>query len=185
MDLTSMTEQQLHDLQNQIAEEWDRRRAIPEVEKAKIEVLDQIKETNPELAPDTTTIDSWTETGTDAPAWKDPGTIHAKMYRYGEVVSHNGETWVSEHPYLNHWEPGAPGIDSRIWKKITPPTPDTGEEDGTVTEEEVKPFVQPTGSHDTYKIGDRVLWEDGAVWESVIDNNSWSPTAHPVGWKKI
>jgi len=45
------------------------------------------------------------------------------------------------------------------------------------------PFVQPTGAADAYSVGDRVTFE-GAVWESVMDANVWSPTAYPAGWKK-
>ena len=30
--------------------------------------------------------------------------------------------------------------------------------------------------------GDRVLWTDGKVYESTIDNNVWSITAYPQGW---
>jgi hypothetical protein len=46
------------------------------------------------------------------------------------------------------------------------------------------PFVQPTGAADAYSVGDRVTFE-GAVWESVIDANTWSPAAYPAGWKKV
>ena len=37
---------------------------------------------------------------------------------------------------------------------------------------------------DAYSVGDRVTFE-GAVWESVIDANVWSPTAYPAGWKAL
>lgn len=45
-------------------------------------------------------------------------------------------------------------------------------------------WVQPTGSHDTYQTGDRVRYNE-KVYESVIDNNSWSPDAYPAGWKLV
>jgi hypothetical protein len=45
-------------------------------------------------------------------------------------------------------------------------------------------WVQPTGAHDAYNIGDFVTFE-GQVWESVIDGNVWSPTVHPDGWRLI
>ena len=45
------------------------------------------------------------------------------------------------------------------------------------------PFVQPTGAADAYSVGDRVTFQ-GAVWESTMDANVWSPTAYPAGWKK-
>ena len=41
-------------------------------------------------------------------------------------------------------------------------------------------FVQPTGGHDAYNIGDKVSFE-GANWESVINANTWSPTAYAAG----
>ena len=46
------------------------------------------------------------------------------------------------------------------------------------------PFVHPTGAADAYSKGDRVTFE-GAVWESVIDANVWSPSAYPAGWKAV
>ena len=27
--------------------------------------------------------------------------------------------------------------------------------------------------------------EDGAVYRSLIDNNTWSPTEYPSGWEKV
>ncbi len=43
-------------------------------------------------------------------------------------------------------------------------------------------WVQPTGIHDAYNIGDKVIYE-GQVYESTIDNNTWSPIDYPQGWK--
>lgn len=45
-------------------------------------------------------------------------------------------------------------------------------------------WKQPTGAQDACSKGDRVTFE-GAVWESVIDANVWSPTGYPAGWKKV
>lgn len=45
-------------------------------------------------------------------------------------------------------------------------------------------WVQPTGAHDAYKIGDRVMYK-GDAWESVINANVWAPDVYPAGWKKI
>lgn len=45
-------------------------------------------------------------------------------------------------------------------------------------------WLQPTGAHDAYKIGDKVIFE-GATYESLIDANVWTPTAYPQGWKKL
>jgi len=48
----------------------------------------------------------------------------------------------------------------------------------------VSEWVQPTGAHDAYNKGDRVLF-DGKTYESLIDVNVWSPAVYPVGWKKL
>lgn len=45
-------------------------------------------------------------------------------------------------------------------------------------------WKQPTGAQDAYSKGDRVTFQ-GAVWESVIDANVWSPTGYPAGWKAV
>lgn len=42
-------------------------------------------------------------------------------------------------------------------------------------------WVQPTGAHDAYNIGDKVVFE-GKVYESKINANVYSPTAYPAGW---
>lgn len=45
-------------------------------------------------------------------------------------------------------------------------------------------WEQPTGAHDAYQIGDRVMF-NGHVYESLINANVWSPTGYPAGWKLI
>lgn len=50
--------------------------------------------------------------------------------------------------------------------------------------EEIPVWVQPTGAHDVYMKGDKVHFPtiNDPVYESLIDNNSWSPTVYPQGW---
>lgn len=50
--------------------------------------------------------------------------------------------------------------------------------------DEILAWVQPTGAHDAYKIGDKVKF-NGLTYESVINANVYSPTAYPAGWKKL
>lgn len=45
-------------------------------------------------------------------------------------------------------------------------------------------FIQPTGAHDAYQIGDKVNF-NGNIYESLINANTYSPTAYPAGWKKL
>lgn len=88
--------------------------------------------------------------------WKQPlGEFDS--YPEGWVAVENGVEWVStiEH---NVWKPGESG-----WKPL-------------VVEGENPPWVQPTGSHDAYSEGDKVLHK-GETFESLVDNNVWEPGA--------
>lgn len=46
---------------------------------------------------------------------------------------------------------------------------------------------QPTGVQDAYNTGDKVYYPDkeGLIYESLIDNNVWSPEVYPAGWQVI
>ena len=44
-------------------------------------------------------------------------------------------------------------------------------------------WVQPDSTN-AYMTGDRVIFE-GLVYESLIDNNVWSPAVYPAGWQEV
>ena len=48
-------------------------------------------------------------------------------------------------------------------------------------------WMQPTGAQDAYMIGDKVHYPtaDDPVYESLINNNTWSPEAYPAGWQLV
>jgi hypothetical protein len=48
----------------------------------------------------------------------------------------------------------------------------------------VIPEWEQPDSTNAYSIGDRVMF-NGVVYESVINNNVWSPAAYPAGWKEV
>lgn len=50
---------------------------------------------------------------------------------------------------------------------------------------EIPVWVQPTGAQDAYMTGDKVHYPDAdsPVYESLIDNNVWSPIDYPQGWE--
>ena len=98
-------------------------------------------------------------------AWVQPVGAH-DSYLNGNIVSHNGKNWVSLLDW-NVWEPGVAN-----WRE------DVEEGEGPAA------WVQPTGALDTYNVGDQVTFE-GAVYESLIANNNYSPTDYPQGWKLI
>lgn len=60
----------------------------------------------------------------------------------------------------------------------------TSEEDPTEPAEEYPEYVQPTGAHDAYHIGDKITY-NGKHYECIFDNCVWTPDAYPQGWKLI
>ena len=60
----------------------------------------------------------------------------------------------------------------------------TSEEDPTEPVEEYPEYVQPTGAHDAYHIGDKITY-NGKHYECIFDNCVWTPDAYPQGWELI
>lgn len=56
-------------------------------------------------------------------------------------------------------------------------------QDGSTTEV-VAEFKQPTGAHDAYNKGDKVLFK-GKVYQSKIDANTFSPEQFADGWEEV
>ena len=50
--------------------------------------------------------------------------------------------------------------------------------------EEWPEWVQPTGAHDAYGMGDKVTY-NGKHYVSKIAGNVWSPDAYPQGWEEV
>ena len=58
-------------------------------------------------------------------------------------------------------------------------------QNGEKPSDEIKEWMQPTGAHDAYMIGDKVIYTDGNIYKSLIDNNVWSPDVYPNGWEIV
>ena len=121
------------------------------------------------------------------PIWTQP-LCAVDAYNIGDIVSYNGKLYKSI-INANVWAPDAYPAG---WEEYTESTSggDSGETGGSgTTEPETPPtetipdFVQPTGAHDAYKKGDKVKFE-GKIYESLIDANTYSPSAYPNGWKE-
>lgn len=56
-------------------------------------------------------------------------------------------------------------------------------QDGSTTEV-VKEYIQPTGAHDAYNKGDKVLFK-GKIYKSKINTNTFSPEQYPDGWEEV
>ena len=53
-----------------------------------------------------------------------------------------------------------------------------------VSVEEFPEWRQPQSAAEAYNIGDKVSFE-GKHYESLINNNVWSPAAYPAGWQEL
>lgn len=50
--------------------------------------------------------------------------------------------------------------------------------------EEYPEYVQPTGGHDAYKVGDKITY-DGKRYECLANGCVWTPVDYPQGWKLV
>lgn len=51
-------------------------------------------------------------------------------------------------------------------------------------QEEYPEFIQPTGAHDSYNTGDKVIYKD-KKYICKMDNCAWSPEVYPAGWEEV
>ena len=97
-------------------------------------------------------------------------------YEAGDIVNYEDVLYavVSDHTSQADWLPSE--VDSLYKLHLSDEL-----EDGT---EVISEWKQPTGAHDAYHTGDKVEFE-GKIYESTIDNNTWSPSDNPQGWKEV
>jgi hypothetical protein len=94
-------------------------------------------------------------------------------YLLNERVSYNSKLYKVIQPHTSQidWPP----TDSiSLFVEVFPP-------------DVIPLWKQPLGAHDTYNTGDKVHFPTitDFVYQSNIDNNSWSPTDYPAGWTKL
>lgn len=92
-------------------------------------------------------------------------------YTVGYKVRYNGVLYkcLQAHTSQAAWTPTDA---SSLWAKVLIENPN------------VIPEWEQPDSTNAYMKGDKVK-HNGKVYESTIDNNVWSPTAYPTGWKEI
>ena len=94
-----------------------------------------------------------------------------ESYAVGTKVQYNNTLYkcLQAHDAQADWIP----VDAvSLWAKVLIPNPD------------VIPEWEQPDSTNPYMTGDKVMY-NGKVYESLIDNNVWSPDAYPGGWKEI
>ena len=96
-------------------------------------------------------------------------------YVAGEIVSFEDVTYrvVQTHKSQSNWLPDLTQALYSSFKLV---------DDGSGNQ--YQEWKQPSGGHDAYNIGDKVMY-NGQVYESLINGNTWSPEAYTAGWKLI
>lgn len=100
------------------------------------------------------------------PMW----SANSVEYKKDERVTYNGVLYkvITSHTSQSTWTPtDAPSLFVKV----------------IVQEGEILDWEQPTAGN-AYKKGDKVRFK-GKVYESLIDNNVWSPEGYPAGWREI
>lgn len=93
-------------------------------------------------------------------------------YEVGTYIRYEGVLYkvITAHTSQSDWTPTS--ASSLFAKVLIDPTGET-----------INEWVQPDSTN-PYMAGDKVIF-NGKTYESVIDNNVWSPSAYPAGWKEI
>jgi hypothetical protein len=93
-------------------------------------------------------------------------------YSVGRYITHNDILYkvLTEHMSQAEWTPDvSPSLFAKV---LIDPSGET-----------IPEWVRPDSTN-AYMIGDKVMFENN-IYESIIDNNIWSPTEYPAGWKQI
>lgn len=95
-----------------------------------------------------------------------------KELQVGEYVNHNDVLYkvLQQHTVQDNWTPDvSPSLFAKV---LVDPTGDT-----------VLDWVQPDSTN-AYMKGDKVKFE-GHIYQSLINNNIWSPKDYPAGWELV
>lgn len=103
-------------------------------------------------------------------AWAFPSWKTDTPYTVDERVQYESLLYkcIQAHTSQSDW---TPDVTPALWKRVSV--------------DEFPEWIQPTGAHDSYSIGDKVS-HAGKHWESLVDGNVWEPsTSVPTLWKEV
>lgn len=101
------------------------------------------------------------------PQWSGNGI----SYKVEDKVRYNGILYkvLLAHTSQEAWTPiAAPSLFTKV----------------LIPDENIIPEWEQPESTNPYMKGDKVTF-DSKIYESVIDNNIWSPSTYPAGWKEV
>ena len=101
------------------------------------------------------------------PQWSGNGI----SYKVNDKVRYNGVLYkvLLAHTSQEGWTPtAAPSLFAKV----------------LIPDENIIPEWEQPDSTNGYQIGDRVMFEN-KIYESLINNNIWSPIAYSAGWREV
>ena len=101
------------------------------------------------------------------PQWSGNGI----SYKVNDKVRYNGVLYkvLLAHTSQEGWMPtAAPSLFAKV----------------LIPDENIIPEWEQPDSTNGYQIGDRVMFEN-KIYESLINNNIWSPIAYSAGWREV
>lgn len=95
--------------------------------------------------------------------------VSGKLYKVGDKAIYLGNLYecIQEHTSQDDW---TPPVVPALWKREGDPTVEWPD------------WVQPTGAHDAYALGDQVSHNE-KHWISAVDANIWEPGIY--GWDEV
>ena len=128
-------------------------------------IIEQARKIRADMSAVTATLTD--EQGLELIALFEPWVL--KAYAVGDRVRHGDKLYkcVQAHTAQADW---TPDVTPALWTRISV--------------EEYPEWVQPTGAQDAYQTGDKVTF-GGNRYVSLINANTWSPSAYPAGWQVV
>lgn len=151
---------------------------IVEIEPTKEEMI--IEQTNKAMQMLSVDLDSLLVNLTDEQALEVPLIFPqwstANAYKVGDRILYLGVLYkvLQDHTSQETW---TPDITPSLFAKVLIIKNEEGEQ------VDIPNFEQPDSTN-PYMVGDKVKFE-GKIYQSLIDNNVWSPIDYPAGWEEV
>lgn len=106
--------------------------------------------------------------------WKAGTAEMAVTYAAGDVRTYAGQPWKCVQGRTHHGEPGwEPGTAASLWMACH-----------ATDAAHALPWVQPTGAHDMYQVGEYMIWTDKVIYRCV-QATAYSPEEYAQAWKNM
>ena len=108
------------------------------------------------------------------PEWQPGSTENPITYTQGHPYTYQGSPWNCAQTHTNHGEQGwEPGVAPSLWAPYH-----------ATDAAHALPWVQPTGAHDMYHVGEYMVWTDGSTYVCEQDT-AYAPNVYAPAWTLV